>query len=83
MKGKVGLQYVQGRSVEGKVGLQYVQERSVQGMTVSSMYRRGVWRVSQWAVCTGEECGWYDSGQYAQERSVEGMIVGSMHRRGV
>ena len=54
VKGKVGLHYVQERSVEGKVWLQYVQGRSVQGMAMSSMYRRGVWRVSQWAVCTGE-----------------------------
>ncbi|CAI9557397.1 unnamed protein product, partial [Staurois parvus] len=38
-------------------------------MTVGSMYKRGMWRVWQWAVCTGEECGGYSSG--------------SMYRRGV
>ncbi|CAI9542863.1 unnamed protein product [Staurois parvus] len=47
------------------------------------MCRRGVQRVQQWAVCAGEECRGYDSGQYVQERSAEGMTVGSMCRRGV
>ncbi|CAI9554384.1 unnamed protein product, partial [Staurois parvus] len=40
------VQYVKKRhACGGYDSEQYVQERSVEGMTVSSMYRRGVWRV--------------------------------------
>ena len=60
-----------------------VREKNVEGLTVGTVYRRGVQRVRQKALCTGEECEGYDSGQYVQERSVEGMTMGSMYRREV
>ena len=57
----------------------YVKERSVKGMTVGALYRRGVWRVWQWALCTEEEYKGYGKKHYVQERSTKDTFIPKKH----
>lgn len=54
-----------------------MQARDGVGITECKKCRERVWRMLQWAVTAGEECGGYNGRQQLAGRSVKAKTVGS------